>query len=78
MLQAEFDYFIQNQDDLVASYGGKVIVIKNQRVIGAYDTEWEAYVETQKEHELGTFLIQACEPGPSAYTAVLHPHIAPA
>lgn len=78
MLQKEFDYFIQNQNDLVRRYGGKVIVIKDQKVIGTYDTEWEAYVATVKEHELGTFLIQACRPGPEAYTAILHPIISPA
>lgn len=78
MIHQEFEYFIKNQDSLVAQHQGKVVVIKDQEVIGVYDSPWEAYVATVKEHELGTFLIQACEPGPKAYTAYVHPHIVPA
>ncbi len=78
MLHEEFAYFISNQDELVRKYKGKYIVIKNQRVIGEYKTELEAYVESQKKHKLGTFLIQHCEAGPSAYTVVLRPRLVPA
>lgn len=74
MLRDEFHHFIEHQDDLVKLYNGKYIVIKNRKVIGQYDTIWAAYIETQKEHELGTFLIQKCEPGPEAYTVDFRPH----
>lgn len=78
MLHDEFLYFINNQDELVRRYRGKYIVIKGQTVIGEYRSEWDAYSETQKKHELGTFLIQKCEAGPSAYTVVLRPAAVPA
>lgn len=73
MLHDEFIYFINNQDELVRKHRGKYIVIKDRRVIGEYASEWAAYTESQKQHELGTFLIQKCEPGPAAYTVVLRP-----
>jgi len=67
-MQKEFEYFIENQEELVRQHGGKVLVIKGQQVIGTYDSPLEAYQETQKDHELGSFMIQQCTPGPEAYT----------
>ncbi|OGU16988.1 MAG: hypothetical protein A2X61_07485 [Ignavibacteria bacterium GWB2_35_12] len=72
MLHDEFQYYINNQDKLVNDYNGKYIVIKDQKVFGAYETEIEAYIEAKKEFELGTFLIQKCEPGEDAFTAVFY------
>ncbi len=75
-LEKEFDYYIENQDDLVKRYNGKVIVIKGQQVIGAYDSIPDAIKETMKNHELGTFLTQRCEPGTDAYTMKFHSRVA--
>jgi hypothetical protein len=58
MLEKEYDYFLNNKDTLFANYHNRVIVIKDEKVIGDYDTKEEALKETVKEHELGTFLIQ--------------------
>jgi len=68
-LSRELQYFIDHQDELVESYGGRVIVIEGDRVIGVFDTVSEAVRETAKEHELGTFMVQRCEPGSACYTA---------
>lgn len=68
MLRDEFQYFLAHQDELVQKYRGKVLVIKNQQVIGVYDSDADAYYAAKAEHELGTFLIQRCDPGPEAYT----------
>lgn len=67
-LNKELEYYIENQNELVKNYNGKYIVIKDQKVIGVYDTEIEAYFTTKKEFELGTFLIQHCTPGKESYT----------
>ena len=75
MLDKEFQYFIDHQDELVKKYGGKYIVIKGEKVIGAYPSEIKAYKETVKNHELGTFLIQLCEPGEDNYTQTFHARI---
>lgn len=58
MLEKEYDYFLSHKDTLFANYFNRVIVIKDQEVIGDYDTKEEALRETIKKHELGTFLIQ--------------------
>lgn len=50
------------------SYAGKFIVIKNEKVIGVYDSEIEAYTDMVKKEDVGTFLIQECQPGNESYT----------
>lgn len=72
MLEKEFQFYLDNQAELVKSYSGKCLVIKNQSIIGFFDSEQQAYLSTKKEHEIGTFLIQKCEPGTSAYTQIFH------
>lgn len=74
-LEEEFQYYIEHQDELVEKYGGKVIVIKNREVIGEYDSDLEAINETTKQHELGTFLVQKCEPGSDSYTQTFHSRV---
>lgn len=71
-LLPEFEYYRANQDQLVEQYGGRVIVIKEQQVIGVYDSERQAVDETVKTHELGTFLVQRCGPGEDNYTFTFH------
>lgn len=71
MLKEELDFFITNQDELVKQYAGKILVIKNKEVIGVYNNVLEAYLEAQKENELGTFMIQPCENGVEAYTVTI-------
>lgn len=68
----EFDYYLANQDAMVEQHNGKVIVIKDCVVLGAYDSAIEAVLETQKQHELGTFLVQRVSPGTKAYTVSLY------
>lgn len=68
MLKEEFEYYLSHQDELLKKYAGKFIVIKNKNVIGVYDTEIDAYTESVKKEEAGTFLIQECQPGNENYT----------
>ncbi len=68
MFEVELNFFIQNQDELVKQHGNKVLALKGAQVIGVYATLNEAYFETQKQHALGTFMLQPCKPGASAYT----------
>jgi hypothetical protein len=75
-LQREFDYYIKHQDELVKKYNGKVIVIKDCVVVGVYNTDLEAVSEASKKYELGTFLVQKCEPGSESYTQTFHSRVA--
>lgn len=74
-LQSEFEYYLRNQAAFVEKYNGKVVVLKDQEVIGVFDAEEEAIKETQKKHELGTFLVQRVEPGSKAYTQTFHSRV---
>lgn len=75
-LNKEFDYYLAHQDELVKEHNGKVLVIKNRTVIGVYSSEEDAVSETVKEHKLGTFLVQRCEPGSESYSQSYHSRVA--
>jgi hypothetical protein len=75
-LKREFEYYLAHQGEMVAQYDGKVIVLKNQAVLGVYDNELAAIEETRKHHELGTFLVQKVGPGNAAYTQTFHSRVA--
>jgi len=58
MLEKEFEYYINNKDKFFDSYLGKFLVIKDESVLGVYQTQEEAITETLKaNHKLGTFLV---------------------
>jgi hypothetical protein len=74
-LQKELEYFKEHQEEFMAHYKGKFLVIKNQKVEGVYETEIEAYNEAQKKFELGTFIIQQCLDDKEAYTQTFHSRV---
>lgn len=75
ILKDEFEYYLEHQADFVAKYAGRYIVLKNHEVLGVYETNIEAYQETEKEHELGTFLIQFVQAGEDSYTQTFHSRV---
>jgi hypothetical protein len=75
-LEAEFRYYKDHQDELVAQYEGKFVVIKDEAVLGAYASYEDAYREAGKQHQVGTFLIQHVERGDTAYTQTFHSRVA--
>lgn len=75
-LKKDFEFFKQQQDALVAEHEGKYVVISGEVVVGVYDSELEAYHDTQKKHALGTFIIQHCVPGTEEYTQTFHSRVA--
>jgi ABC-type phosphate/phosphonate transport system ATPase subunit len=75
MLEKEFEFYVKHQDELVKKYNGRVIVIKDQKVIGVFDSELDAVNETSKTHEVGTFLVHRCEPGEQNYSMTFHSRV---
>ncbi len=73
MFDKELAYFIAHQDELVAQYKGKSLILRGESVAGAYDSHLAAYIAAQKQFEPGTFMIQPCEAGPGAYTVTINP-----
>ena len=74
-LEKEFTYYLKNKNELVKKYKGKIIVIKDNEVLGAFSSEIEAINKTMEKHELGTFLVQKCEPGRASYTQTYHSRV---
>jgi len=74
-LDKAFAFYLENQKDLVKTFQGRFIVIKDNDVLGDYGSELEAVSETTKRHELGTFLVQKCEPGEDSYTQTFHSRV---
>ena len=75
MLEKEFKYFKDHQEELVEKHEGKYLVIMGEEVTGVYDSEIDAYVESKKLSKPGTFLIQHCLPGESAYTQTFYSRV---
>ena len=74
-LEKEFRWYLENQEDLVEKYNGRVIVIKGTTVLGDYDDIVAAVTETSKTEDPGTFLVQKCEPGSDSYTQTYHSRV---
>ena len=64
-LQNEFEWYVKHQADLVREYSGKYLVIKDQGIVGAYESQLEAYRESLNLFEPGTFLIHQAQAGDS-------------
>ena len=76
-LVIEFKYYLANQDDLVAKYDGKFIVLKDKKVLGTYSNQMDAISDMKKQgHKVGTFLVQKVEPGNTAYSQTFHSRVA--
>ncbi len=71
MFDRELAFFIAHQDELVQRYRGQTLVLRGEKVEGAYGNPLEAYLSAQKQFPVGTFMIQPCEPGPRAYTVTI-------
>ena len=75
-LEKDFKFYIEHQDEMVEKYNGKVIVIKDGIVLGAFDNELAAVTETRKSHDLGTFLVQRVSPGSADISQTFHSRVA--
>jgi hypothetical protein len=56
----DFNYFLENMENLYRSHGHKFVAVKNKNILGIYDNFNEALESTLKTEELGTFIIQEC------------------
>ena len=76
MLEKEFKYFKDHQEELTQKYDNRVLLIVGNSVVGVYDTELDAYLGAQKQgYEKGKFLVQRCAGGKEIYTQTFHSRI---
>ncbi len=58
MLEQEYEFYEANKQKFIGSYLNKYIVIKNNNVLGVFNSSEDAIKDAIKENELGTFLVQ--------------------
>ena len=54
-IDQEFQYYLSHQAELLQQYNGKYIVIKDESVIGVFNSDADAVNETIKTQKIGTF-----------------------
>ena len=68
MQNVDFEWFKDNLQILFKQYGHCFLVIKDQKVLGAYKSYAEGVKETLKIEPIGSFIVQECGPNESVYT----------
>lgn len=63
----DFSFFLKNYQNLFKSYGHKFIAIKDEKVLGAYDSVPEAINTLSENYKPGTYIIQECTGDEKAY-----------
>jgi hypothetical protein len=71
-LQKDLEWYIGNQRELAEKYNGKILLIVNQHLDGAFDSMQEAYETATKAYTLGTFTLQPCSPDSDSYTLTIY------
>ena len=67
-MKRELEFYLDHQAEMVEKYDGRVIVLKNNQVIGDYGSSPEAVAAKEKKYPLGTFLVQRVSEGNKDYT----------
>jgi hypothetical protein len=68
MQKKDYAWFLNNYSDLFSKYGSVYLAIKNESVIGIYNSYAEGVKETSKTESLGSFIVQKCDGSEAAYT----------
>ena len=59
-MSEDYQWFVDNYDDLCNQYGNSFLAIKNKEVICSYKSYADAVRETRKSEVPGTFIVQEC------------------
>lgn len=66
-MNEDFAWFKEKYPEIQKKYGKAFVVIKNKKVLGAYDSYANGVRETLKTENLGTFIVQEVDPKRKAY-----------
>lgn len=66
-MDKDFLWFKEHYADFQQQYGNTFIVIKNQTVLGTFESYAKAVRITMQTEELGTFIVQECNKNYDAY-----------
>ncbi|GHV81841.1 hypothetical protein AGMMS49991_03990 [Spirochaetia bacterium] len=78
MLEREQAFYEAHREELRAKYAGKRVVIAEDNVLGTYGTDGEAWDETVKTRQAGSFMIKNIPLNPADETLYIAPTIQPA
>jgi hypothetical protein len=70
--EENYAWFQENLPDLEKRYRDKYIVIKNRSVIGAYESQRDAFSDMKGKEVPGTFIIQLCSTDESKVLNIFH------
>jgi hypothetical protein len=73
--ERNYRWFKEHLCHLVKKYSDKFIVVKDQKVIGAYDTFAAAFEETKFKEKPGEYIIQLCSMDESKTTAKFYSQV---
>jgi hypothetical protein len=76
MLKELFQWYLDNQAELVKQYNGKYLAIKDNSIVGVYEDKLKALEESSEKYGLGNFIIQLCTPGAESYTQTFYSRVA--
>jgi hypothetical protein len=63
MHNVEMDYYLLNEGAFLLKHPGKYLVIKGNKLLGVYNSHFEAYMMTAPFEPIDTYLIRHCRPG---------------
>jgi len=67
-MSTQLDMYTARQAEIVREYNGKIIVVKDGEVLGAYPSKTEAFDAAVKQYSPGGFIVIKCTPGDEEYT----------
>ena len=71
MRNTDFSWYKKNLNSLHEKYGEKYIAIKDEQVLGSFDSYADGVKITSQKEPLGSFIIQKCGADESAYTCTI-------
>ena len=60
-LKREVEFFRRNREEYVKNYVGKILAIKNEKILGVFDDYLKAAEKIYPIHKYGTVLMQPVE-----------------
>ena len=60
MLETEFRYFEDHEEELIEQYKGRFVIIRGEEVVGVFDGQEDAHKDALGRFEKGTYLIRQC------------------
>ncbi|MCQ2551481.1 MAG: hypothetical protein MJ146_04765 [Clostridia bacterium] len=65
MKEKDYNWFLDNYENLYEKYGSKFIAIKDEKILGVYDSFFDA---VKKNNSIKDFIVQRLDKDKSAYT----------